>query len=395
MVFTANTDEQAYIDVLENSTHNEYVLIRMTPTMLKKSIIDASEPLRMLLKENLDIDYSTMEQGSENGLKEKIELLSNGEFVAKEVSYYRPKTKNGDPRFWIYSLKKVLEAFDLLLLTVWDKKLYAIPLKGNIEEFKNTLGSIFKVDADSLPQAVLELQEKTKELFSQGPIKTLRGGDTGVGFTYETLLGIEANSSKEPDYKGIEIKCSRGTNSTLQTLFAKTPNYAALSNKRTSLVKDYGYWDDKKKRYALYITIGAKQENSKGWQLVIDSGEEKIYVAKNGERVVYYDYVTLRDALATKHKQTVFIKASSENRKTKNDTNETFLYESALYCEDSSFLNFVSLMEDGNISLDFAIHHDPETGKTRDHGFLWRISKLYIPKLFKKQVKLCVKDSDC
>lgn len=395
MLFTANANEQAYIDILGNSTHNEYVLIRMTPTMLKKSIIDASEPFRMLLKENLNIDYATMEQGSENGLKEEVELLTNEKFITKKVSYYRPKTKNGDPRFWIYSLKKVLESFDLLLLTVWDGKLYAIPLKGDIEEFKNTLCTIFKVGADSLPEAVLEIQAKVKELFNKGPVKTLKGGDTGVGFTFETHMDIQANPKKEPDHKGVEIKCSRGTNSTLQTLFAKTPNYSELSNKRTSLVKDYGYWDDGKKRYALYITISAKQENSKGWQLITDSDLEKIYVAKNGEKVVYYDYKTLRDSLATKHKQTVFIKASSENRKTKNDANETFLYESALYCEDSSFINFVSLMEEGKVSLDFAIHHDPETGKTRDHGFLWRISKQYIPKLFKKQVKLCIQDSDC
>ncbi|QOY52484.1 MvaI/BcnI family restriction endonuclease [Candidatus Sulfurimonas baltica] len=395
MVFTANTNEQAYIDVLENSTHNEYVLIRMTPTMLQKSIIDASEPLRMLLKENLEIDYVTMEQGSENGLKDEVELLTNGEFVTKEVSFYRPKTKSGDPRFWIYSLKKVLEAFDLLLLTVWDGKLYAIPLKGDIEEFKHTLSTIFKIDADNLPEAVLELQAKTKELFNRGYIKTMRGGDTGIGFTFESLLGIVANSSKEPDYKGVEIKCSRQNNTTLQTLFAKTPNYAKLSNKRTSLVKDYGYWDDENKRYALYITINTIQENSKGWQLTIDSETQKIYVTKNGERVVYYDYKTLRDALAAKHKQTVFIKALSENRKSKNDVNETFLYESALYCEDSSFINFMSLMEMGNVSLDFAIHHDPETGKTRDHGFLWRIGKQHIPTLFKRQVKLCIKDTDC
>ena len=43
----------------------------------------------------------------------------------------------------------------------------------------------------------------------KGFIKTMRPGDTGVGFTLETLLGIEANSNKAPDYKGIELKSSR------------------------------------------------------------------------------------------------------------------------------------------------------------------------------------------
>jgi len=74
---------------------------------------------------------------------------------------------------------------------------------------------------------------------------------------------------------------------------------------------------------------------------------------------------------------------------------EQFLYDAAYYCEDSSFTNFIRLLEEGKISLDLAIHHDPTTGKTRDHGFLWRIDREYISSLFKKQVKLCIKDDDC
>ena len=394
MIFTATDNEQKYIDILEDSTHNEFVLIRMTPTMLKKSIIDASEPFRMLLKENLSIDYKIMPQGRQHGLTKEVEILIDENFTTRKISYYRPATKKGDPRFWISLLNKVVTTFELLLLTVWEGKLYVIPLKGDITNFKNRINTIFKVDSNQLPTVVLELQQKAKDIFNQGWIKTLRAGDTGVGYTFESLLGIEANSSKEPDYKGIELKCSRQNNTTLQTLFAKTPNYAELTNNRTSLVKDYGYWDDENKRYALYITINALQENSKGWKIVLDSEEEKLFIAKEGKKIVFYDYSTLRESLADKHKQTIFIKALSNNRNSKNDPNEMFLYESAIYCEDSSFISFISLIEEGKISLDFAIHHDPQTGKTRDHGFLWRIGKQYIPMLFKKQIKLCIKETD-
>lgn len=392
MIFTATDNEQKYIDILEDSTHNEFVLIRMTPTMLKKSIIDASEPFRMLLKENLSIDYKIMPQGRQGGLTKEVEILIDENFTTRKISYYRPETKKGDPRFWISLLNKVVTTFDLLLLTVWEGKLYAIPLKGDIADFKNRINTIFKVDSNQLPAVVLELQQKTKDIFNQGWIKTLRGGDTGVGYTFESLLGIEANSSKAPDYKGIELKCSRQNNTTLQTLFAKTPNYAELVNNRTSLVKDYGYWDDENKRYALYVTINAIQENSKGWKIVLDSEKEKLFISKEGKKIVFYDYITLRESLADKHKQTIFIKALSDNRNSKNDPDEIFLYESAIYCENSSFISFISLIEEGKISLDFAIHHDPQTGKTRDHGFLWRIGKQYIPMLFKKQIKLCIKD---
>ncbi|UPT76684.1 MvaI/BcnI family restriction endonuclease [Sulfurovum sp. XGS-02] len=395
MTFTPNSNEEKYIDILDSSTHGEFVLIRMTPTMLNKSIIDASHPLRLLLKENLGIDYSTMEQGAKNGLKEEVELLVNGEIQTRSISYYRPKTKKGDPRFWISRLHNEVKPFDMLLLTVWEGRLYALPLVGDIELFATVLKKIFYVDTKTLPSAVLEVQDMIKGLYRRGWIKTLRAGDTGVGYTFETENNIKENSSKEPDHKGVEIKCSRLGTSTLQTLFSRTPNYSDLPNKRKDLVVNYGYWDSEKSRYALYMTIKVNEENSKGWKLEFDYEQERIYVVKNGEKVVFYEYSALQDALAQKHKRTVFIKAQSQNRKKKNDTNEEFLYESAFYCEDSSFINFIALMEEGKVSLDFAIHHSPETGKTRDHGFLWRISKEFIPLLFKRQVQLCIKDSDC
>ena len=47
------------------------------------------------------------------------------------------------------------------------------------------------------------------EISRQGFIRTMGTGDTGVGYTPKALLGIEANSKKTPDYKGIELKSSR------------------------------------------------------------------------------------------------------------------------------------------------------------------------------------------
>lgn len=395
MVFIPDEIEEQYIDILENSTHGEIVLIRMTPTMLNKSIIDASHPLRLLLQENFNLNFNLMGRGRENGITSEIELLINGQFETRVISFYRPQSKNGDPRFWISRLHNNINAFDMLLLTVWNNRLYAIPLIGDIYQFENALKEVFFVNQNELPIAVTELQTYIQDIYKTGWIQTQKPGDTGVGYTFESLIGIEANSSKEPDYKGIEIKCSRGKSSTLQTLFSKTPNYADLENKRKDLVINNGYWDSIRSRYALYITIKASEINSKGWQLVLDDKSERIYVCQDGKAVVYYEYNILKNSLASKHKQTIFIKASSKNRNTKNDYNELFLYDSAYYCEESSFINFISLIEEGKISLDFAIHHNPETGKTRDHGFLWRIGKDYIPLLFKKQIKLRIKDEDC
>lgn len=40
------------------------------------------------------------------------------------------------------------------------------------------------------------------EISAQGFIKTLRLGDTGIGYTFESKAGIPENNSKEADYKG-------------------------------------------------------------------------------------------------------------------------------------------------------------------------------------------------
>jgi len=393
MNFIPNEYEEEYIDILNNSTHGEIVLIRMTPTMLNKSIIDASQPLRLLLQENFNINFNAMGRGRKNGITGEVELLINGQFETRKISFYRPKTKDGDPRFWIFKLHNNLNAFDMILLTVWDNKLYAIPLRGSIYMFENALKQVFFINQNYLPREVLELQEYIRNIYRNGWIETRKAGDTGVGYTFESLIGIEANSSKEPDYKGIEIKCSRGGSSTLQTLFSKTPNYADLQNKRRDLVINNGYWDEVRSRYALYITIKASEVNSKGWKLFLDANDEKIYVTQYEKIVVYYDYKILQESLAQKHKQTVFVEAQSSKRS--NGIPEQFLYDTAYYCEESSFTNFIRLLEEGKISLDFAIHHDPATGKTRDHGFLWRINREYISSLFKKQIKLCIKAEDC
>ena len=41
---------------------------------------------------------------------------------------------------------------------------------------------------------------------NMGYIKTMRKGSTGVGYTFEKLLGKEEDNLPFPDYKGIEIK---------------------------------------------------------------------------------------------------------------------------------------------------------------------------------------------
>ena len=80
-----------------------------------------------------------------------------------------------------------------------------------------------------------ELKEKIKNIYRRGFINTLRPGDTGVGYTLESLLNIPANNNRQPDYKGIELKSSRARtkkNGRI-TIFSQVPNWQ-ISNLKSS-----------------------------------------------------------------------------------------------------------------------------------------------------------------
>ena len=55
-------------------------------------------------------------------------------------------------------------------------------------------------------EVAFELLAMLRKIASAGPIPSMVDADTSVGRTLETALGIDINSSKQPDYKGIELK---------------------------------------------------------------------------------------------------------------------------------------------------------------------------------------------
>lgn len=230
-----------------------------------------------------------------------------------------------------------------------------------------------------------ELLELFDNVKSMGFVETKRTGDTGIGYTFEELIGIRANSNKTPDYKGIEIKCSRSKQpkekrkapSGKQTLFSLIPNWGKAGDRR-GLVEAYGEPDPVKNRISIYCTIKVIP-NPKGWNLEINEEEQTIYVCYKGQRVVYYDMNDLRNALESKHKESVFITAETRLNDNKN---EEFYYDSVVHCREVLFSEYIALIKENLAGLDFAIHS--KDGKVRDHGFLWRIdNKKYLLRLFK------------
>ena len=82
-------------------------------------------------------------------------------------------------------------------------------------------------------------------------------GDTAVGRSIETGLGISINSSRNPDFKGIEIKSGRSaivaSRENRATLFACVPDWdlSALKSSR-QIMEKFGY--ERGNDFKLYCT---------------------------------------------------------------------------------------------------------------------------------------------
>ena len=56
---------------------------------------------------------------------------------------------------------------------------------------------------------ITQLKEKLSDINRMGYVVSLRKGPTGVGYTLETLLGVEENNLRTPDLGNIELKSRR------------------------------------------------------------------------------------------------------------------------------------------------------------------------------------------
>ena len=117
--------EKSNMEYLVN--HNvKFTQVQVTATGLKKSILDATTPMRTYFKENNVHDYELQAQGPENKVTKKTYILTGGKVIESTTSLYRPVTKEGDPRLWIYRLKETTEADDIHAITA--SQVFHIPL---------------------------------------------------------------------------------------------------------------------------------------------------------------------------------------------------------------------------------------------------------------------------
>ena len=369
----------------------ESVLLYLTETGLEKAILDAVEPLRALLKKQKIHDYSTQKQGTSSKVLMESLLLGN-EVEKLQTSLYRPETKNGDPRIWFYGINKLAKPNDVLSIFVSERKIIILNLtQSNLasdirSKRINEVIQFLSNNGQISSSVSIELLKKLKAIASNGLIKSISYGsnDNALGLTIEHYLGIDANSSRMPDYKGIELKAGRSSlfgQSNRTTLFACVPNWSISKFKSSKeILEQFGY--DRGSQFKLYCQVDFGKPNSQGLMLEVEDAKRLLHeVFKKSSTtsvpVVIWELETLENRLIEKHKETFWIKAKSIEK----NGNEFFELVSITHTKNPNVPQFERLIRDKLISLDHLIKRKP-TGGAAEKGPLFRIETFAIPQLF-------------
>jgi hypothetical protein len=361
-------------------------LVFVTATGLRKSILDATDPVRRLLLDQGIHDYGQQGQGPENKRVLPAVLVDNAGLHDLEISIYRPVTKQGDPRFWPALFSRHAAPGDVVAMGVLQGRIHLfnltrVDLRSALEEGT----SLHEYVSGSTAPAITphrELLSRLRQLALAGPLKSVGHGDTAVGMTVEHALGISPNSSTAPDFLGkIELKSGRVQKApTRATLFACVPDWKLSALKSSGeILERFGY--DRNGALKLYCTVSARRPNSQGLILQVDSHrsllKELHRLQDHNSDVAVWRMERLEGSLMQKHRETFWIKARAEKRA----DGEYFHLRSVVHTSQPNLPQFQRLLGDGGITLDHLIKRKP-TGGAAEKGPFFKITRERIPELF-------------
>ena len=197
---------------------------------------------------------------------------------------------------------------------------------------------------------------------------THRKGNTGIGKTYEDLVGIKENNSKDSDLSDAEIKCKRIKSKASTTLFTKNPNSYGMD--LAEAIKKYGDWDPTKKRWGLYSLKNFTKEIT----------DDKILL-KNGDKVIFsWNKKTLEGI--EKIDNLVYVTADTK----KINGVEYFWYHEPIVIKDAFRGKIKDFIESGVIYFEPRVWYSPDIKRApRDRGWAWRIRPSKLSEIIKNR----------
>ncbi len=307
-------------------------------------------------------------------LNSRFNDVSHGPVIA---IFLKAVHEDGSIGYYIDCVNADDTAYQFALTTIFGLDVRTHPGSFIVREIDS---HIFSYDS-----ALAELTALFDDVRGRGWVESMRSGSTGIGYTFETLIGIEENNKQEADYKGIEIKCKHkkdsGGASGKINLFQKVPKWCEkLTTKKR--IRQIGSIADTG-RFSCHSQVTTKANNL-ALKLSVDEVEQRIDLLKSLELLAYWPYGVLANCLAQKHARAVFVKADVRQ----SDDKTYFRYDELIYCEQPSMRNFVTLVEERDLVFEFMMS-EQENGSIRNHGYPWRLNREDLLKdLFAMKIQL-------
>jgi hypothetical protein len=214
----------------------------------------------------------------------------------------------------------------------------------------------------------------------------------GGGYTLEAHLGISPNGRAEPDFQGWEVK-QHSFKTSVITLMTPDPDKGFASEGTKEFVLKYGYKDRSGK--ANRINFGGIYRNGSdphhltnlklqiyGYSdgKITDPKGSICLVDQKNEKVAEWSFEKIMVHWTRKHFKAVFV--PSEQKIEKGIVFYRYLNNISLG-QNSKFVNFLELVEQGLIYLDPALKLESDEGKEETKTrYQFRINKKDIPKLY-------------
>jgi hypothetical protein len=374
--------------------HNvKFTQVEITSTGLSKGILDSTAPMRAYFLEKGIHNYEEQMQGQEHKVIRNATILTGEGECKTQASFYRPNTKNGDPRMWIYNLGRYTRGEDIHVIFTFNGMLYSVNITQiDIEKWYNS--TIITPLKEVLSEIYHEGNAISDELLSK--FRSVRGAwfeaevcaDTGIGRTIESFLGISMNSERTPDYKGIELKSHREKRSSKKNvLFTQTPDWeiSALKSGR-DIVAKYGYPTDAG-AMTYQNTVQCAPPNSQNLFLNVNQARDLLELqaqCRTIEDVAAWRLLKLHERLLTKHHETFWIEVENN----KMDGKEFFRYKEIEHTKNPNVGQFDILMEQNIITLDLLLCRPSGHGDT----YSFKIKKKGMPLLFPESVTYSIID---
>ena len=246
---------------------------------------------------------------------------------------------------------------------------------------------------ENILESIKELKEKFKKIKNVPFHKSLRKGSTGIGYTFESLIGKKEDTSYQPDFKGIELKTKFGYSKSPLTLFGLAFKRDDDINIYKYLVKKLGYFKNNQKeikhlaveiytkkltkmKSGLFLTLKINLNENKIKLVIIDEQfniiDNNIYWNLNDvyERLlIKLNYMALIKGYPYKYKNEIYYKYTSLNIYKLKGTEE-----------------FLKLLQAGYIFITISISYDMKNAipKIKNCNISFRLNMNGINYLFKK-----------